>query len=94
MADRDMRKLNKEADKGIMDMCPDASYVIICSAGGKSEVCLTSYAKEGKQLDSGKLDIKKFTDMETKPIIVSSLTGSCYEFICDGGNYYLIEVPC
>jgi|GEM_PF-5436133 len=85
-----MCKLNKKADKGILKMCPDASYVIICSPGGKSEVCITSQAKKGKVVD-GDLNIKDMKTLTTKPIIINSLTDSYYEFICDGVNYYLVE---
>lgn len=94
MTDRKIRELNPEANKGILDMDPDACYVIVCKPGGKSEVCTTSNAKNGTQLGPGKVDITKFKTMESRPIIISSLTGSCYELIFDGLNYYLIEVPC
>ena len=92
MADQ-LRKLNEKADKGVLEMCPDAAYVIICNPGGKSEICLTSRAKEGKQVGDT-LDIKHMKTLKPKSIVINSLTGSCYEFICDGGDYYVIEVPC
>lgn len=90
MAKQKIRRLTNKADKGILKMCPDASYVIICTPGGRPEICLTSQAKKGK-IVNGELDIKNMKTLTTKPIIINSLTGSCYEFICEGGDYYFIE---